>query len=94
MGKRQHGVTCRRIDGSMVFVEQVIFIYLDIHSGQDKLSVQLGINPTRLLSIAFFKNNCLKIFFYQHIFLKLLTYKFLILVMEETHRSKCFAQIL
>ena len=32
--------------------------------------------------------NCLKIFFTPHIFLKLLMYKYLILVMEETYRSK------
>ena len=64
--------------------------------GPDKLSVQLGIYPTRFLAILlFFKKQLLKnIFFAPHIFLKLLIYKYLILVMEETHRSKCFAQIL
>ena len=64
--------------------------------GPDKLSIQLGIYPTRFLAILlFFQKQLLKnIFFYPTYILKLLIYKYLILVMDETHRSKCFAQIL
>ena len=44
--------------------------------GPDKLSVQLGIYPTRFLLIAFFQKQLLnKYFFNPIIFLKLLIYK-------------------
>ena len=57
--------------------------------GPDKLSVQLGIYPTRFLSIAFFsKIIAQRYFFTPHIFLKMLIYKYLIFVMEEVYRSK------
>ena len=40
--------------------------------GTDKRSVQLGIYPTRFLSIAFFKkNNCFKNIFLPHIYFKI-----------------------
>ena len=53
--------------------------------GLDNLSVQLGIHPIRISSVAFFQKQLLKNIFTPHIFLKLLIHKYLILVMDCTN---------
>ena len=72
----------------MVLKRSLSWLIIQRYRGPDKLSVQLGIYPTRFLwIIAFFQKQLLKNIFTPLRFLKLLIYKYLIILVNNSNNN-------